>query len=92
MVPTGNGQGYWLVGRDGGVFTFGNARFVGSLPGEGIADTVTSVAATADGGGYLLSGAGGRVYSFGDAPFFGDPASAVPGWNSLALGVFAKRG
>jgi SpoIID/LytB domain protein len=92
MVATGTGQGYWLVGRDGGVFTFGNARFVGSLPGEGIRDTVTSVAATADGGGYLLSGAGGRVYTFGDAPFFGDPASGVPGWNSVALGVFAKRG
>ncbi len=92
MVATGNGQGYWLVGRDGGVFTFGNARFVGSLPGEGIVDTVTSVSATADGGGYLLSGVGGRVYRFGDAPYFGDPASDIAGWNSQALGVFAKDG
>jgi hypothetical protein len=74
------------------VFTFGNARFVGSLPGEGILDTVTSVSATADGGGYLLSGIGGRVYRFGDAPYFGDPASDIAGWSSQALGVFAKDG
>ncbi len=92
MVPTANGGGYWLVGRDGGIFAFGNAGFVGSLPGEGIRDTITSVAATADGRGYLMVSAGGRVYTFGDAPYFGDPASTVAGWSSQALGVFAHKG
>jgi hypothetical protein len=28
--------GYFLVGMDGGVFTFGNAPFFGSLPGIGV--------------------------------------------------------
>ena len=25
--------GYWLIGSDGGVFAFGDAGFIGSLPG-----------------------------------------------------------
>jgi hypothetical protein len=91
MVPTADGKGYWLVGRDGGIFTFGDASYVGSLPGEGISDTITGVSPTADGGGYLMVSAGGRVYSFGDAPYMGDPASTVGGWASQALGVFAHK-
>src|SRR5580698_1150554 len=27
-----SGDGYWMVGRDGGVFSFGSAKFHGSLP------------------------------------------------------------
>jgi hypothetical protein len=34
----GSSNGYWLLGRDGGVFTFGNAKFRGSAaPGGGVA-------------------------------------------------------
>lgn len=29
MTVTRSGEGYWLLGRDGGVFTFGDARFYG---------------------------------------------------------------
>jgi len=36
MVPTATGQGYWMVGSDGGAFGFGDAGYVGSLPGLGI--------------------------------------------------------
>jgi len=35
-VPTSTGQGYWMIGSDGGVFAFGDAGFVGSLPGLGL--------------------------------------------------------
>jgi hypothetical protein len=35
MAATPDGQGYWLVARDGGVFTFGNASFYGSTGGLG---------------------------------------------------------
>ena len=34
IAPTPNGRGYWMVARDGGVFTFGNARFSGSMGGS----------------------------------------------------------
>jgi hypothetical protein len=33
IVPTGDNGGYWLVGSDGGVFAFGDAPSLGSLPG-----------------------------------------------------------
>ena len=31
MAPTHDGQGYWLVASDGGIFAFGDAAFEGSL-------------------------------------------------------------
>jgi len=33
IVPTSDGQDYWLVASDGGIFAFGDATFFGSLPG-----------------------------------------------------------
>jgi hypothetical protein len=30
MAATASGKGYWLVAGDGGVFNFGDARFVDS--------------------------------------------------------------
>ena len=32
MAPTPDGDGYWLVGADAGVFTFGDAGFSGQRP------------------------------------------------------------
>ena len=34
LAPTADGKGYWMLGADGGVFTFGNARFLGSSGGS----------------------------------------------------------
>jgi hypothetical protein len=36
IVPTPDGGGYWLIGSDGGVFAFGDATSLGSLPGVGV--------------------------------------------------------
>ena len=33
IVHTAGTGGYWLIGSDGGIFAFGDAPFVGSLPG-----------------------------------------------------------
>jgi hypothetical protein len=30
MASTFDGKGYWLVASDGGIFSFGDARFFGS--------------------------------------------------------------
>ena len=32
MASTSSGHGYWLLGSDNGIFTFGDARFFGSDP------------------------------------------------------------
>jgi hypothetical protein len=31
MAPTPDGGGYWMVASDGGIFSFGNAAFDGSM-------------------------------------------------------------
>jgi hypothetical protein len=89
MVPTGDGKGYWLVGRDGGIFTFGDAGFAGSLPGTGQVDTITAVTPTPNGRGYVMVGAGGRAYAFGNATYLGDPATTMAGWSGRAIGISA---
>jgi hypothetical protein len=35
-VPSASGRGYLLIGSDGGIFTFGDTSFAGSLPGIGV--------------------------------------------------------
>jgi hypothetical protein len=65
-------QGYWMVGRDGGVFAFGDAGFVGSLPGIGVhVNDIVGVVPTKDSGGYWMVGRDGGVFAFGDAGFVG---------------------
>ena len=72
MAPTPDGGGYWLVGLDGGVFSFGDAGFYGSLPALQVSvNDVVGIASTPDGQGYWLLGADGGVFSFGDATFYG---------------------
>jgi hypothetical protein len=67
VVPSADGRGYFLVARDGGVFAFGDAKFTGSLPSEGIKGTVVAVTPTYDGAGYYVLAKSGKVYAFGDA-------------------------
>ncbi|HEX5267588.1 MAG TPA: hypothetical protein VFW24_12520, partial [Acidimicrobiales bacterium] len=75
-----DGGGYWLVGADGGVFSFGDAQFEGSaytatpvtgpLAGR-LATPIVGMAPTADGHGYWLVASGGGVFTFGRAPYLG---------------------
>ena len=74
MVPSATGNGYFMVGADGGVFAFGDARFEGSCPAiGGCAGTAVAVMPDATGNGYWLVTTAGNVYSFGDATFYGAP-------------------
>jgi hypothetical protein len=63
--------GYWLVGSDGSVYPFGQARYFGSMRGVPLAKPIVGMAATADGRGYWLVASDGGVFSFGDARFHG---------------------
>jgi hypothetical protein len=64
-----SGKGYWVLGLDGGIFSF-DVPFYGSLSGLGISGA-QSIAATPTGKGYWVVGADGGVFAFGDAPFLG---------------------
>jgi hypothetical protein len=75
MASTPNGGGYWLVAADGGVFSFGNARFYGSMGAIALNKPAVGMASTPDGVGYWLVASDGGIFSFGDAHFFGSAAS-----------------
>ena len=45
MAPTGDGGGYRLVARDGGIFDFGDAAFYGSKGGQPLNAPMVGMAA-----------------------------------------------
>ena len=55
------------------MFSFGDARFHGSLPGLGVSGRAVALASP-PGGGYLIATAAGYVYGFGTTAV-GGPAS-----------------
>ena len=80
MVPSADDGGYFMVGSDGGVFAFGDAKFAGSCPGiGGCSGAAIAVMPDASGGGYWVVTKTGNVYAFGDAPSLGSPGpQSVP--------------
>jgi hypothetical protein len=52
---------YWLVASDGGIFSFGGAKYYGSTGGTVLNKPVVGMAATHDGGGYWLVASGGAL-------------------------------
>jgi hypothetical protein len=70
-MAASSGDGYWLLGGDGGVFSFGSARFFGSTGALTLNQPVVAIAATPSGRGYWLVARDGGVFSFGNAGFFG---------------------
>jgi len=62
--------GYQLVAADGGIFSFGSARFSGSTGNLRLNQPVVGMAADRKTGGYWLVAADGGVFSF-NAPFRG---------------------
>jgi hypothetical protein len=62
--------GYWLLGADGGVFSF-HARFYGCAAPLHLAAPAVGIEATPSGDGYRIVAADGGVFDFGHAPFYG---------------------
>ena len=89
-VPSGtprleDGEGYWLVASDGGVFSFGDAAFLGSAAPA--ASRVVSIVPTGSGRGYWQVAADGEVFAYGDAPDLGSPE----GLNQRLVAAAAPR-
>jgi len=70
MAADRSGNGYWLVGSDGGIFAFGDAPFRGSAGGLSLAAPVVGIAPYVSANGYWLQGSDGGVFAYG-APFKG---------------------
>ena len=63
-----------MVASDGGIFSFGDARFYGSTGALHLNFPMVGMAATASGHGYWLVARDGGIFAFGGAPFLGSPA------------------
>ena len=68
-----------LVARDGGIFTFGDAKFFGSAGGYHVTQPIVGMATTPSGNGYWLVARDGGIFAFGDARYFGSGAGKAFG-------------
>ena len=100
MAATHDGSGYWLVGSDGGIFSYGGARFWGSTGATRLNAPVVGMAATPSGQGYWLVASDGGIFSYGDAVFYGStggmqlnqPVVGMAAFGGVAVGEDAAVG
>ena len=83
LAPPPPKHGYWLVGGDGGIFSFGSAHFYGSTGNMVLQRPVVGIATTADRKGYWLVAGDGGIFAFGDAGFHG----SIPGLGIASAGT-----
>ncbi|HLX88257.1 MAG TPA: protease pro-enzyme activation domain-containing protein, partial [Acidimicrobiales bacterium] len=62
---------YWMVASDGGIFSFGQAQFFGSMGGKPLDKPMVGMTPTASGNGYWTVASDGGIFAFGDAQFHG---------------------
>jgi hypothetical protein len=70
---TASGNGYYMVGADGAVYTYGDAIFHGSLFGVKLSGPIVGIDVRPDNTGYILFGADYGVYTFGSCTYHGHP-------------------
>ena len=90
VVPTASNDphpGYWLVGSDGGIFSFGAATFHGSTGDLVLQRPVVGMVPTADHEGYWEVASDGGVFAFGDAGYYG----SIPGIGIAPAGSTASQ-
>jgi ribosomal protein L24E len=73
-TPVESNQGFWLLGRDGGIFSFGTAGFYGSIGNVPLQKQIVSMAAKPDSTGYWFVGSDGSIYAY-KAPFWGSTSN-----------------
>ena len=64
-------DGFWTVAADGGVFSYGAARFHGSTGAIVLNRPIVGMAALRTGSGYWFVASDGGVFTYGDAAFHG---------------------
>ncbi|HEX5613551.1 MAG TPA: N-acetylmuramoyl-L-alanine amidase [Acidimicrobiia bacterium] len=81
----GGTTGYWIVGADGRVYSYGDMPVISDLPTLGITDTVRGARMHPNGRGFWLLGRSGGVYAFGTAAYYGRPGAATGGFPVVAI-------
>ena len=81
------------MASDGGIFSFGDAKFYGSTGAMSLNRPIVGMAATATGRGYWLAGSDGGVFSFGNARPHGSLGRDALSRNIVAIdGALGSRG
>jgi hypothetical protein len=78
--------GYWLVGRDGGIFPFGTANTQPQSGGQRLNQPIVGMAGTccrSTSRGYWLVGASGGVFAFGDLKTYPQVGGGAPPGNNI---------
>jgi hypothetical protein len=70
ITGTKTDGGYWQLGIDGAIYSFGDAQYHGGANGIPHSPTF-AMSRTSTGNGYWLLGLDGAIYSFGDAGYHG---------------------
>jgi hypothetical protein len=91
VARTPTGLGGWVAAANGGVFTFGDANYYGSMGGRRLNQPIVGIAATPTGHGYWLVARDGGIFSFGDAMYYGSTGGLklnqpIVGMTSTATG------
>jgi uncharacterized protein YkwD len=71
IAATPSGHGYWRVASDGGVFTYGDAKYYGSTGNIRLNQPIVGIAGSPSGHGYWLVASDGGIFTFGHARFYG---------------------
>jgi hypothetical protein len=82
-------SGYWLVGTDGGIFSYGQAKFLGSTGAMRLNQPIVGMASTPDGMGYWMVASDGGIFSYGTAGFYGSMGGKP--LNQPIVGIAATR-
>ncbi|MFZ4584506.1 MAG: peptidoglycan recognition family protein [Acidimicrobiia bacterium] len=64
-------DGYWIAGRNGAVWTYGNCADLGDPLRSKLSVALAGVRVNPAGAGYWAFSANGGVFSYGNAPFYG---------------------
>ena len=89
LASTPADQGCWMVASDGGIFTFGDARFYGSTGNVHLNKPIVGMAPTPDGHGYWLVASDGGIFTFGDARFYGSATGHLNGGTIVGIAATA---
>jgi alpha-tubulin suppressor-like RCC1 family protein len=97
---TTTGNGYWMLAEDGGIFSFGDAKFSGSVPqrpsSEWLGEEIISFAPDLDGTGYVIAAKSGKAWWFEHAtrkqlPDVLEAAFGTRTLNASIVAVMARR-
>jgi hypothetical protein len=77
--------GYWMVGADGQIYSFGASRYLGAALGVGGRGGAVHVEPTPTGNGYWVLDGAGDVFTFGDAAQLGNATGLAAGERATSL-------